>query len=136
MFLNLMVKFKFSNKNGIHILKNRICLGRILFFPWCSGLSCLTLLCRQLSCESWKLKSFSSTSFFLPLTLWVPGGGVFLTPPIVSLTPFFCAWRKYFQLLMSFLFEDFNTSQSCQIFDLLVKILKNFPTKISNLPHF
>ena len=62
--------------------------------------------------------------------------GFFLTPPIVNLTPFFCAWRKNFQLLMSFLFEDFNTSQSCQIFDLLVKILKNFPTKISNLPHF
>ena len=64
------------------------------------------------------------------------GGGFFLTPPIVNLTPFFCAWRKNFQLLMSFLFEDFNTSQSCQIFYLLVKILKNFPTKISNLPHF
>ena len=63
-------------------------------------------------------------------------GGFFLTPPIVNLTPFFCAWWKNFQLLMSFLFEDFNTSQSCQIFDLLVKILKNFPTKISNLPHF
>ena len=38
---------------------------------------------------------------------------------------FLCMEIK-FQFLMSFLVEDFNTSKSCQIFDLLVKILREF----------
>ena len=46
--------------------KNKTFFGPTFPFPWSPGLSSLTLLGRQLSCQSRKVKSSPATSFALP----------------------------------------------------------------------
>ena len=53
----------------------------------------------------------AALSMTIPLTLLVPGLGLFLAPTRVNLLAFFCERENSFQMLMSFLVEDFNTSQ-------------------------
>ena len=70
------------------------------------------------------------------LTLSVPGGGLFLAPTRENLLAFFCERENCFQMLLSFLVEDFNTSQWSQIFYSLLEILRNSSMKMSGPPHF
>ena len=71
--------------------------------------------------------------YFNPIST---GGGLFLAPTRVNPLAFFCERENSFQMLMSFLVEDFNTSQWSQIFDSLLEILKNSSKTTSDPPHF